>query len=352
MMYQTISDIFERIEVAISFAKLNTLHNSIVDPLELIKEIQSFKSHLVTDTLPLDANIDNVLIFEKIIEIKSYSKDNVITFILELPLVESETYHYYQLYPIPIPNNQSSKFHLNIPHKPYLALSNTKYSYMDQKCTQLVTNEYICKEAHTAYVSNSPPCAVQLITYQSNTTTCQPFQIRLHEVQITKITDGKWIVTIPNRLVVPISCKNSKDNTPLFGSYLIEASNQCSLQIKSFILRTYKANPLTYKDISLPELDLSDDYYQKNEIIFNPPTLDLNAVNLKQTKEIEANLQDQKRRINQMTTPISIKRTSFWTILLYLIIIVIICIFTAYKLYKNNYFKKPSKSEELNDIII
>lgn len=209
---------------------------------------------------------------------------------------------------------------------------------MDQKCTQLLPNEYLCKEAHTAYVSNSPPCAVQLITYQSNTTTCQPFHIRLQEVQITKISDGKWIVTVPSRLVVPISCKNSKDNTPLFGSYLIEASNQCSLQINSFILRTYKANQLTYKDVSLPELDLSDEYHQRSQIVFNPPTLDLNAVNLKQTKEIEANLQDQKR-------------TSFWTILLY-IIIVIICIFTVYKLYKNDYFKKPSINEASNKIII
>lgn len=154
MMYQTIFDIFERMEVAISFAKLNTLHNSIVDPLELIKEIQNFKSQLVMDVLPLEADIDNVLIFEKIIEIKSYSKENVITFILELPLVESEIYHYYQLYPLPIPNNQSSEFYLNIPHKPYLALSNTKYSYMDQVCTQLMPNEYLCKEAHTAYISD------------------------------------------------------------------------------------------------------------------------------------------------------------------------------------------------------
>ena len=351
MMYQTIFDIFEKIEVAISFAKINVLHNSITDPIELIKEIQSLKSFLNTDVLPLDATINNILNFEKIIEIKSYSKENIITFILELPLVESEMYHYYQLYPIPIPVNQSHEFYFNFPHKPYLALSNAKYSYMDQKCTQLLPNEYLCKEAHTTYMNDAPPCAVQLITYQSKTTTCQPLHVQLQEVQVTKIIDGKWIVTIPNRLVVPINCKNSKDNTPLFGSYLIEASNQCSLQIKSFVLQTYKTSKLSFEAISLPNFNFSKDYYQKYDVIFNPPTIDLNIVNFKETKEIEASLQKQERRINEMTKPITYKQTSFWTILLYMFIL-IICIFSLYKMFKNKYFKKLTKKETNNGIII
>ena len=155
-------------------------------------------------------------------------------------------------------------------------------------------------------LSNLPSCALQLITYQSNTTTCQPFRIQLQEVQVTKIINGKWIVTIPSRLVVPILCKNSKDNIPLFGSYLIEASNECQIQIKSLILRTYKTNQLTYKEVSLPELDLSENNYGQKEIIFNPPTLDLNTINLKETKEIQASLEEQRRKIEEITQPISI----------------------------------------------
>lgn len=351
MMYQTIYDILEKIEVAISFAKINTLHNSIINPIELIKEIQNFKNQLVMDKLPLEANIENVLNFEKIIEIKSYSKHSIITFILEIPLVESEIYHYYQLYPLPIPINQKSEFYLNLPHKPYLALSDTKYSYMDQICTQLLPNEYLCKEAHTAYMNNDPPCAVQLISYRSNATTCQPFRIKLHEVQITKITDGKWIITVPDRLVVPVSCENSKNNMPLFGSYLVESPSECSLQIKSIVLRTYKTNRLNYKEVSLPVLNFTENANQQKEIIFNPPTLDLDVVNLKETKEIATMLEEQKKRINEMTTPISIERISFWTILLYLLLIMIF-IFAAYKLYKNNYFKKSSKAQENDNIII
>lgn len=352
MIYQTIYDILEKTEVAISFAKINTLHNSIVDPIELINEISRFKNQLTTDMLPLEANIENILNFEKIIEIKSYSKGPIITFILELPLIETDVYHYYQLYPLPIPSEPGPQFFVNLPHKPYLALSNIKYSYMDQTCTQLLPNEYLCRQAHTAYINEDPPCAVQLISYKENTTTCYPFRIKLQDVQITKITDGKWIVTVPKQLIVPVSCPNSKDNIPLYGSYLVESINECSLQVKSFILRTYKPNRLNYNDVSLPMLNLSMSYHQKRDFVFNPPVLDLNTINLKETQEIVTALQDQKKILQEVTNPVELNRINFWTILLY-IIILIIFIYLAYKLLlKTKCLKNAVEISSKEDIVI
>lgn len=353
MLYQTIYDILEKTEVAISFAKINTLHNSIIDPVELIKEICEFKKQLVTDVLPLETNIENILNFEKIIEIKGYSKGLIVTFVLEIPLVESDVYHYYQLFPIPIPSEQNPDFLMIIPHKPYLALGNIKYSYMDRTCNQLLPNEYLCREAHTAYISQDPPCAVQLILYKENATTCRPFSIKLQDVQITKITDGKWIITMPKQLIASASCPNSKDNVPLYGSYLAESTNECSLQIKSITLRTYKPNRLTYDDVSLPKLNLSINYYQaKNQnFAFNPPTLDLNTINLKETNEIATSLQEQKRRLQEMTNPMEMHQINFWTIILYCIL-GILCIFTLYKLFIKNRLKRVPKDSLEDDIVI
>ncbi|XP_048519312.1 uncharacterized protein LOC125503288, partial [Dendroctonus ponderosae] len=143
MIYQTIFDILEATEVAISFAKLNVLHNSIINPSELIKEIEQLKTQLQIESLPIETKIENILTFERIMNIKSYSKGLVVTFILEIPLVEPKIYHYYQLYPVPIPRNQSNVFYINFPHKPYLAISDTKYSYMDQVCQEISQNQYM-----------------------------------------------------------------------------------------------------------------------------------------------------------------------------------------------------------------
>lgn len=254
LIYQSIYDILEKIEVSIIVAKINVLHNAIINPNELLREIQKLNEHLSSDKLPLDSTSQNILNFEKIIIIKSFLKDTNIVFMLELPLVETETYQYFNLFPLPIPHNQS--FLVNIPYKPYLALSNKKYAYMDQECLEMQPQNYLCKGAHTAFVADSPSCEVQLITHQLNATSCHPFEAQLHEIQSTKISDGKWLLTVPTSQISTITCQKSVDKVPLFGSYLLESPTNCKVQIKSFTFETYKASRLTFAKLSLPVVDL------------------------------------------------------------------------------------------------
>lgn len=47
-IYQSIYDILNKVEIAITFAKLNIMHNSMVDPKAFLKEVQSIEN-LVTD---------------------------------------------------------------------------------------------------------------------------------------------------------------------------------------------------------------------------------------------------------------------------------------------------------------
>lgn len=342
LIYQSIYNILEKIEISITFAKINVLHNAIIDPKELITEIQKINNHLNSDKLPLDSTSQNILNFEKIMVIKSFLKDFNIVFILELPLVEPETYQYFNLFPIPIPNNQS--FLVNIPYKSYLALSNDKYAYMDQRCSEIQPQSYLCKETRTAFIEDSPSCAVQLIKHHVNITSCRPFETKLHEMQATKITDGKWLITVPTRLISTINCQKSVDNIPLFGSYLLESPTDCKIRIKSMIFETYKSSRLVFSKVNLPILDLNL-IEQRQSMTYNPPAMDLNYINLKATKEIETKLREQKQDLQDMTTTIYTNRTSFWTILLYIIIFLIIGYVIYYK-----YVKKSKKTLKKSNI--
>ena len=71
------------------------------------------------DKLPLEPKFQIISNFEKIFTIKSYIKNFNIVYILELPLVEADMFQYFELFPIPIPNNHT--FNVIIPYKPYLA---------------------------------------------------------------------------------------------------------------------------------------------------------------------------------------------------------------------------------------
>lgn len=355
MMFQIIFDILEKTEVAITFAKLNTLHNSIINPIEFINEIQTFKTQLNTEILPIESTIENILNFEKIIEIKSYSQGLKITFILEIPLVESDIYHYYKLYPIPVPSNQTSRFFVNLPQKPFLVLSSNKYAYMDQVCLHLKKNQYLCKEDHPVYTNLKPPCAVQLISHMTNITSCRPFLISLSDIQVATIINGKWIVTTPNRIIASVNCPNSKNNIPIFGSYLIEIQKkECTVHIGPFTLKLTKVSEITYDEVILPNINLSQSYRQERKPMFHPKTIDLNNINLKETDEIAAALQEQKRILSELSIPVQVKRINFWTILLY-VILVIICIFFISKLvYKKVLIKKfdIENKRQTDEIII
>ncbi|KAJ8965262.1 hypothetical protein NQ317_010919, partial [Molorchus minor] len=141
--YQIIYDILEKLQVAITFSKLNTFHSSITEPADLLSEIL-----LIRNKLPFEPIIENMLTFEKIMEIKSYNK--------EIPIVESENYNYYHLYSLPIPILGS--FKTIIPHAKYLLLNERTYSFSDAKCQEVVPEEFLCQQVNTNIIDQDIPC--------------------------------------------------------------------------------------------------------------------------------------------------------------------------------------------------
>ncbi|XP_050315541.1 uncharacterized protein LOC126750082 [Anthonomus grandis grandis] len=105
---QEMYDVLEDLQIAITFSKLNTFHPSIISPKDLFKEIQLISTSLTSGKLPFDPTFKNVFLFEKVLNIKSYAKENKVIFIIEMPIVEKNSYLLYHLYPLPTP---SKTFH-------------------------------------------------------------------------------------------------------------------------------------------------------------------------------------------------------------------------------------------------
>lgn len=137
--FQIIYEILERIETAITFSKINTFHNSIVNPNELFSQLLSISKIIKTIRLLFEPEIKNLIHFERAIEIKSYSKENKIVFIIEIPLVEKEKYDYFHLYPLPIQRNNT--FKIFIPMSKYLIMNEKNFAFLDQPCKEINSNE-------------------------------------------------------------------------------------------------------------------------------------------------------------------------------------------------------------------
>ena len=67
--------------------------------------------------------------FYDIIEMGSYYADNIIIFVMKIPIMHTEEYSYYQLFPTLTLNDT-----IIIPPKPFLAMNENMYQYMKYEC--------------------------------------------------------------------------------------------------------------------------------------------------------------------------------------------------------------------------
>ena len=348
-MYQTIYNIFDKVEIAISFAKLNTLHNSIVRPTDLFSEVQLIEKHLTDIRLPLEPSLDNILGFENIINIKSYSQNYEIIFILEIPLVEPNTYQYYQLYPLPIKYDESYK--MILPKNNYLALSDNDFILSNNKCKEISTEEYLCNNMNPTKISHNAPCEVKLLKFSKNIDNCYPIPINIDELQIRKIINEKLIVVAPRPIVAIQQCKNIKDNIPLFGSYIIDLDTMCTINIENHILKTYSNSKVNFKKIDLPKLNLESNLSNKLTS-YNPGTFNLNLINTHELLKTQKELEFQKHELNKINDSVYVSKPSIWTILLYITFITLI-VYLIYTKYLSKLIKNKNKTiDSNNDITI
>lgn len=339
--FQIIYDILEKLETAITFSKLNTFHNSIIEPKELLIEIQSISKYLINNKLPFEPKMENLLLFEKIMEIKSYSKGNQITFIIEIPIVEKDNYNYFHLYTLPVFQNNS--FHLIIPRSKYLIMNEQNYFFSDTPCEQIIPEEFICHETNPYKITEDSPCEIQLLRFANNLSNCRTVAVKIEKVKIQKLEFNKWIVLTPEPTVAIQKCGKDHENIPLKGSYLLELNPLCEIRIKDVLIRNFENPNHKYKSALLPKIDFS---HPIHKTITNLKPLKLDSINLNEISAVKSALEVDKRNIDAIENEsINFNKISGWTILIYIIISLII-LFVLYRFYSKKRLLRKGKEAD------
>ena len=262
---QEILRILEEIETAISFAKLNTLHNSIIDPKDLLNELKIVENKLDKKSLAYEANEANLLTYERIIQIKAYQKDLHITFIFEIPLTEPHNYNFYQLYPFPI-QHDSKTYQIIIPSHKYLYLNELYFSLNDDKCNEVTPGDYICNLPQTSKISKEAPCEIQLLKFSKNYQQCKIIKVNLKNTKIRKIDKNQWIGIFPIEQPATSTCGQQEEHLSVKGSYVITVPDGCKLRINSTTLQSYQNPEFKKQSIQTPKLEISSNTPLKEEI--------------------------------------------------------------------------------------
>lgn len=331
--FKIIYDVLERIEVAITFSKINVLHNSIIEPNELLLEIKTIEKHIQGNKLPFEPTLDNILYFEKTIEIKSFSKDNKIMFVLEIPIVEKWNYNYYHLFPLP--TRKGKLFRAILPKAKYLILNENEYSLFDTKCEDISKETFMCYEANPVKINTEAPCEIHMLKFTMNTTTCQGYTVEIKQTKIQKLEQNKWAIIAPETAVAVQKCDSDEENIPLQGTYVLELNSRCTVKIGETDLKTYQDFNTVYRNIELPNLDLMNNEIMDSNISFN--VLKLDAINLDDIKYVNHALDIEKEYVHNIskdyTNPFHVNA---WIIIIYVILIILFLYF-LYRIVSNKY---------------
>lgn len=347
--FQTIYDVFEKIEIAISFAKSNTFHNSIVDPDELLNEIKVANKYLTKGKkLPFEPILENILLFENVMEIKSYSKTNKIHFIIEIPIVEGENYSYYHLYPLPTP--KANTFQMILPRSKYVILNEQNYMFFDSKCKEIMKGQFLCHETNPSKIkSMENPCEVQMLQFIKNITNCPHLESKINEIIIQKLEDSKWIIISPEEEVLIENCGTEKENVLINGTFLIEFNNaDCDVTIKDTKIKNYKNSKSKYKIINMPKIISESKFINHEAITLEPIKLD--NINLDNIKTIQNALKNQNKKLSELKTSSVHYNISIWTIIIYIVVTIIIIFILFYVKSKQIKFPEFNQQEDTSKI--
>lgn len=319
IMAQNILQILETIEDSITFAKLQVLHPSIIQPEDLLQNLKKIEK---STSLPFPVQISEIIHFENIIKIKAYQIDHKFTFLLEVPIIDKIDYKLYHTYSCPVLKTNNI-FQTIIPNNKFLVLTNQYYSSFENIC-KLIDKVYYCYNLDLTNLNDKPLCEIQLLLAQKPNDKCNSYSLKMQKEKIQFIENNFILLVSPFETSITYQCKKNSQNELLpSGTYLLRNFENCKLEINN-------------KIIQFPILEIKNELYIPHlnfnftvKTNYSIEEIDLSPINLDGLKEIKYKLEKQQNvlKYNKME---HIYIPSIWTIIIYAILI---C-FSIYIIYK------------------
>lgn len=302
---QLVLDKLVILEDAMTFAQLEIMHPSIIPPLSLINELVAIQK--TNQFRPVhNINIENIHSIEKSISVKAYSTDHTLTFILDIPSIDSNLYDLIHLYSIPDKQNLTI-----IPKAKYLVLGANEYSYLDEDCKKITQDVQLCTSLNTQPIEKSEDCIMALIKQEN--TNCTRAKMNLKQGKIQKLEDNKWLIIPTREAIMKTRCGRTSEYKKLTGIYIASITGDCQLNIFNQTLKT-NINTVTVDEI-IP-LPSKTNLMPEEEVHFNLHLEDMSLDGIHELMDRAENIQQPTIDWQtMMTTP------SWSTLGLYLILI-------------------------------
>lgn len=271
---QSLITFLDNLEDAIMFAKLNTLHTTIISALELERVISNLTGLYGNNKI---LTFTDLKYYYQLAGLQvNFSKDKII-FAIHFPIFTSDSFEIFHLIPVPVNNT------IFIPKLSHLIIGTDLQQYEEDACP-MVQDIYICQNHLSPQFDD---CAVALIK-KAEVQNCEIIKVNVSTPIVQPIT-SEYALAIPSKddLKMQKSCENN-EIAILKGPSLISIPMNCGIIINN--IQIWNKEEIIKGSPFLLPLIRTDNITPP---VMNQETLKLNSINLDQIK----NLQQQAKHL-------------------------------------------------------
>ncbi|KAL4149746.1 hypothetical protein QTP88_003615 [Uroleucon formosanum] len=303
----------------INMALQGFVHSSILDTNTFKNQLKDIKAQLpIGEGIPIDLDNSGISELLRLITTNIVYIENVLIFVIEIPLVNSYEFILYKNIPLPV-NIYGNDYVMIAPKSDYIAIDKSRLYYLElseiqiSKCKQMM-NMLLCTydqqlhhldESCELTVFRKPgilPNSCNLKNVNFN------FSI-WHRLDNT----NSWIyVTIRDNII--IKCKNNSETivVSINGTGILDLDNQCEANTDdgTLLIAKRKITTKMYKDF-IPQLDTSINWKTKldiTNIILNnsiiPNKVSKTVISNSNSKSVE--FEDNSSQIESTSTQVTV----------------------------------------------
>ena len=231
--YLFIEDNLNDILNSVTFARLKIIHTSIINPQDLVDALQKISQNLQKYNLPLPIKLSTVAQYLDIIELKAFQINSELIFVLDIPLVDHQTYSVFQLHPIPILDNRTGVYHILSTSQKYIARDDDSLMFIPisdlKECKPLYSNTKLCSNLFAYPIDDNSICEARLFkNLKSLPGSCQTSFIISQGYNVQKLAENIWLVINSEPLHVTINCPEESPKTDIISkNSIIKLQSKC-----------------------------------------------------------------------------------------------------------------------------
>lgn len=341
---------YEMILSAIMNAEKGILQPHIISPAKIIKLVKDGVADIPADlSLPIPLSVTYSSVMLKLIDYDVFLHNNVLGYVIRLPLTDNIKFNVYNVHPLPIATKNSTSTYVFIqPEKEFLFIDTVKQYYVKidklefNNCKVLTSNWRVCKQSYPILSSHlHEECEAKMLQHVRDIPSdCSQRVIQLTRTLWTQLNNNEWLYVSPIAETLTVSCQGQQpSDVTVSGTGKIKFLKPCKGYGATTLIQTQGVirSNVTNNDI-VPPVALEYDccIYNNQKVNLSDVLLDLPMKHMvnhladlevasHKVDEVERLLADQEWKLDHSNKNKHLSFLSYLGMVLMTIIIVLCC---------------------------